>query len=96
MSTPTEGRKRSRLSRSGDFDRVYKRGSSHGNRFYVLYSFPREGDRAGGEPRLGVSVSRRVGNAVRRNAVKRSLREAFWSDDEILPPGYDFVVVARP
>lgn len=93
-STP---RKRGRLSRSGDFDRVYKRGRSHGNRFYVLYSFPREaGDGDAEGPRLGLSVSKRVGDAVRRNAVKRSVREAFWADEEILPEGYDFVVVARP
>lgn len=90
-------RKRGRLSRSGDFDRVYKRGRSHGNRFYVLYSFPRESSDADDEgPRLGLSVSKRVGDAVRRNAVKRSVREAFWADESILPPGYDFVVVARP
>ncbi|UJA21768.1 ribonuclease P protein component [Thermoleophilia bacterium SCSIO 60948] len=90
-------RKRGRLSRSGDFDRVYKRGRSHGNRFYVLYSFPRERAEEGAEgPRLGLSVSKRVGDAVRRNAVKRSIREAFWADESILPAGYDFVVVARP
>ncbi len=46
--------------------------------------------------RLGVSVSRKVGGAVERNRAKRVLREAFWSLSELLPPGYDFVVVARP
>ncbi len=46
--------------------------------------------------RLGISVSRKVGGAVERNAVKRALREAFWALDEGLPQDYDFVIVARP
>jgi ribonuclease P protein component len=88
-------RKRGRLSRSGDFDRVYRDGRSHANRYLVLYSFPRD-ESEGAEPRLGVSVSRKVGGAVERNAVKRALREAFWALDAQLPAGHDFVLVARP
>jgi ribonuclease P protein component len=92
-----ERRKRGRLSRSGDFDRVYKEGRSHGNRFLVLYAFPRSPEDVGGEDtRLGISVSRKVGGAVERNAVKRALREAFWSLDRELPASHDFVLVARP
>ena len=91
----TERRKRGRLSRSGDFDRVYRDGSSHANRYLVLYSFPRSGDDAD-ETRLGISVSRKVGGAVERNAVKRALREAFWGLDTDLPLDHDFVLVARP
>ena len=92
-----ERRKRGRLSRSGDFDRVYREGHSHANRFLVLYAFPRgESDDDRDEVRLGVSVSRKVGGAVERNAVKRALREAFWSLDAALPRGHDFVLVARP
>ena len=86
--------KRRRLSRSGEFDRVYRDGSSHATRYLVLYSFPR-GEEDGGA-RLGVSVSRRVGGAVERNRVKRALREAFWELDEELPNDHDFVLVARP
>ena len=91
----TERRKRGRLSRSGDFDRVYRDGSSHANRYLVLYSFPRSADDAD-ETRLGISVSRKVGGAVERNAVKRALREAFWGLDTDLPLDHDFVLVARP
>jgi ribonuclease P protein component len=91
------GRRRGRLSRSGDFERVYREGRSHSNRFLVLYAFPRrDADDDHDQVRLGISVSRRVGGAVERNAVKRGLKEAFWSFDERLPRGHDFVLVARP
>jgi ribonuclease P protein component len=95
--SPGERRKRGRLSRSGDFDRVYREGRSHANRFLVLYAFPRHREEEGeGEVRLGISVSRKLGGAVERNAVKRALREAFWSLDDPLPRAHDFVLVARP
>jgi ribonuclease P protein component len=87
--------RRRRLSRSAEFERVYRHGRSKGNRFLVLYAFPR--DAAGDDgPRLGLSVSRRVGGAVERSRVKRTLREAFWHEAERLPAGSDYVVVARP
>jgi ribonuclease P protein component len=100
MDGPAErgGRRRSRrqrLSRSAEFDRVYREGRSHANRYLVVYSFPREGD-DDAEARLGVSVGRKVGGAVERNRVKRLLRDAFWAVADELPDGHDFVVVARP
>ncbi len=101
-------RKRGRLSRSGDFDRVYREGRSHSNRYFVLYAFPREGAEEAAEAtldvddadeapglRLGLSVSRKVGGAVERNAVKRAIREAFWALSDGLPAEFDFVIVAR-
>ena len=88
-------RRRRRLSRSGEFDRVYRDGTSHANRHLVLYAFPRRDD-DDGEVRLGLSVGRKVGGAAERNRVKRALREAFWDRAGGLPDGHDFVIVARP
>ena len=92
---------RRRLSRSAEFDRVFREGRSYASRYLVLHAFARrDEDEAGRDgpavPRLGVSVGRRVGPAVERNRVKRLLREAFWAVAPSLPPGYDFVLVARP
>lgn len=87
------GRRR-RLSRSAEFERVYREGSSHASRHLVLHSFPRP--EARDEPRLGISVGRKVGGAVERNRMKRLLREAFWATSPELPDGHDFVLVARP
>ncbi len=84
---------RGRLSRSAEFERVYRHGRSIANRHLVLYTFP-NGSAQG--PRLGLSVSRKVGGAVQRNRVKRLLREAFAHAEGELASGQDVVVVARP
>jgi ribonuclease P protein component len=84
---------RGRLSRSADFDRVYRQGRSQGGRELVLHAFPR-GDE---EPtRLGLSVGRKVGGAVERNRVKRLIREAYAALEPEVQAGHDVVVVARP
>ena len=62
------------------------------NRYLVLYSFPRGGE---AEPRVGLSVGRKVGGAVQRNRVKRLLREAVAASSADLPRGLDLVLVAR-
>ena len=92
---PGEARKverRHRLSRSRDFDNVYRHGRSTSTRFFTLHAFLRED--ADSEPRLGLAIPKGVGSAVKRNRLKRMLREV-W----LLKPrkaGFDYVLVARP
>jgi ribonuclease P protein component len=88
--------KRPRLSRSSDFQRIYRQGSSTASRFLVLYSFRRPAEVSADGPRLGLSVSKKIGGAVVRNRVKRLLREAFGSVREQLAEDHDFVLIARP
>jgi ribonuclease P protein component len=82
-----------RLSRSRDFDTVYRQGRSVSSRFLVLYWFPQDEPAA---PRFGFSVPRSVGNAVARNRVKRQLREIWQARLERVPPGHDYVLIVRP
>ena len=88
--TPARG---GRLSRSAEFERVYRHGRSTANRYLVVYTFPNSDT---GPARLGLSVSRKVGGAIERNRVKRLLREAFAHAEPDLAVGHDVVVVARP
>lgn len=87
--------RRHRLSRSKDFDAVYRHGTSASTRYLTLHWFPR-GEDSAGEPRLGLAVPRSVGTAVSRNRIKRQLREAWRSHLEHVPAGKDYVLVARP
>lgn len=87
--------RRNRLSRSRDFDNVYRRGKSVSSRYLVLHWFPREDDTEG-DPRLGLAVPRSVGPAVVRNRVKRLLREAWREVLPRVPAGQDYVLAARP
>ena len=90
-------RRRNRLSRSRDFDAVYRHGRSVSTRYLVLYTFPRTGDDdPGPEPRLGLAVSRKVGGAVERNRLKRQLRAAFDATAADVAPGRDYVLIVRP
>ena len=87
--------RRHHLSRSRDFDAVYRRGRSVSTRFLTLYWFTREED--DGEPRLGLSVPKKaVAGAVTRNRIKRRLRELWRARVEALPAGRDYVLIVRP
>jgi len=86
--------RRNRLSRSRDFDAVYRQGRSTSTRFLVLYWFERGDDP--GEPRLGLAVPRAAGNAVVRNRIKRQLREVWRARLEKLPGDRDYVLIVRP
>lgn len=85
--------KAARLLRPADFARVYGRKRSAAAGPIVLYAAPNS--LLDGGVRLGLSVSRRIGNAVTRNRWKRVLREAFREVRGDLPVGNDFIVVVR-
>ena len=81
-----------RLRRSSDITRVRREGKSYANLFLVMFVLP---DSRHPYPRIGSSISHRLGNAVRRNRIKRRLRACY---DQVLPrlePGCDILVVAR-
>jgi ribonuclease P protein component len=84
--------KRTRLTDSPEFERVYRQGAAYRGTLFSVHAFPNEL----GTPRLGLSVSRKVGNAVKRNAVRRRLREVFYSALDGIPGSWDLVVSARP
>jgi ribonuclease P protein component len=86
--------RRHRLSRSRDFDAVYRQGRSVSTRFLVLYWFVRED--GADAARLGLAVPKAVGTAVVRNRIKRRLRELFRERSSELPQDHDYVLVVRP
>lgn len=84
--------KRARILRRQDFQDVFARGAKTVGPQFVGYALAGEGT----ERRLGVAVSRKVGNAVARNRVKRQIREWFRTHRHRLRPGLRLVIVARP
>jgi ribonuclease P protein component len=86
--------RRNRLSRSRDFDAVYRHGRSVSTRFLVLYRFEREDDPEG-EARLGIAVPKKIGGAVTRNRIKRRLREVWRELLPDIPGGADYVLLVR-
>ena len=88
--------RRNRLSRSRDFDAVYRHGRSASTRYLTLYWFRREAEP--GDPRLGLAVPKVAGNSVVRNRTKRQLREIWRHKLERgeISPASDYVLVVRP
>ncbi len=84
--------RRMRLSRNRDFRRVFEARTRASVDPLLVYARPN----ALSHPRLGLSVSRRVGKAVARNRIKRLVREAFRQIQHDLPGAYDYVVAVRP
>ncbi len=85
-------RRHQRLSKALEFASVFDAKVRKAGGPLIVFAAPNQLDHS----RLGLSVGRRIGNAVVRNRVKRRLREAFRLDQARLPPGYDYVVTVRP
>lgn len=79
------------LKKRRDFQIVYKTGKSVANRYLVMYKRKNDTDRN----RLGISVSKKVGNSVIRHRVTRLIRESYRLNEEKFQQGYDLIVVAR-
>lgn len=86
--------RRHRLSRSRDFDAVYRHGRSVSTRYLVLYWFER-GEEDTDSPRLGIAVPKKLGGSVVRNRMKRRLREAWSCALPEIATQNDYVLVAR-
>ncbi|WP_174497120.1 ribonuclease P protein component [Salirhabdus euzebyi] len=81
-----------RIKKNEEFQLVFQKGSSFANRQFVLYYMEKAGQ---AHFRIGLSVGKRIGNAVVRNRVKRLLRQAFLELHEEIKHEYDLVVIAR-
>ena len=79
------------LKKNIEFQEVYKRGKSYANKYLVMYVLENGTDIT----RIGISVSKKVGNSIVRHRLARLIREAFRLSTSCIPDGYDYVVVAR-
>lgn len=87
-------RKAYRVKSEKDFQRVFKKGNSKANRQFVIYQLPKKGQT---HFRVGISVGKKIGNAVTRNQIKRRIRHALMELDReyIINKEIDFIVIAR-
>lgn len=79
------------LKKNQDFQSVYRNGKSYANRLLVMYVLENNLDKN----RLGISVSKKVGNSVVRHHVTRLVRESYRLQENIFNSGLDIVVIAR-
>lgn len=79
------------LKKNRDFQSVYRRGKSYGNKYLVMHLLPNQTE----SNRIGISVSKKVGNSIVRHHLTRLIRESYRLHEENFQRGYDMVVVAR-
>lgn len=84
--------KRQRIKKNEEFQKVFKKGKSFANRQFVVYCMKKEQQQ---QFRIGLSVGKKVGNAVTRNQVKRYIRQAFLELKDDLKQDMDYVIIAR-
>jgi len=87
--------KNDRLLKRSEFRRLYKSGRLVKDRFFTIRYCVRSPKEPVATPRLGITVSRRVGNAVVRNRIKRIVREFFRSKRNLLPESADLNIIAQ-
>lgn len=80
------------LKKNKDFQMVYQNGTSYANRYLVMYVLENQHMKN----RLGISVSKKVGNSVVRHRVTRLIREGYRLNEMVYKNGFDIVVIARP
>lgn len=80
------------LKKNKDFQQVYKNGTSYANKYLVMYVWKN----SYAENRLGISVSKKVGNSVVRHRITRLVRESYRLNETLFKNGFDIVVIARP
>ncbi len=85
-------KKELRIKKNEEFQEVFKKGRSFANRQFVVYVLPKQGQLSF---RIGLSVSKKLGNAVTRNRIKRYIRQAIFEMAEILYAENDYVIIAR-
>ncbi|GHH98124.1 ribonuclease P protein component [Neobacillus kokaensis] len=85
-------KKELRIKKNKDFQTVFQKGKSFANRQFVVYSLSKEDQ---DYFRIGLSVSKKIGNAVTRNRVKRYIRQSILELKDQLVPGNDYVIIAR-
>ena len=83
--------KESRVRKGSEFQRIYAKRCSVADSVFIVYVAQNGSDRS----RLGLSVSRKVGNSVTRNLWKRLIREVFRLEKSNLPQGFDFIVIPK-
>ena len=80
------------LKKNSDFQQVYRHGTSYSNRYLVMYVLENQYMKN----RLGISVSKKVGNSVVRHRVTRLIRESYRLNELLFKKSLDIVVIARP
>lgn len=85
-------KKRQRVKKNEDFQKVFKKGKSFANRQFVVYCLPKEGQN---EFRIGLSVGKKIGKAVTRVQIKRYIRQVFLELKEEVRQDMDYVIIAR-
>lgn len=85
-------KKELRVKKNKEFQEAFQKGQSFANRQFVVYSLKKEDQ---DYFRIGLSVSKKIGNAVMRNQIKRYIRQAVFELSDLLLPGNDYVIIAR-